>query len=156
MRRALLCLSVLGGVMAVCHTPCACGQQVVSTAPALVSYRPTSVGAHILGPYLSPSVPESSLANSPRLHELIRNGKMQLSLQDALALAIDNNLDIVVARYDPPMAQTDLLRAKAGGQPEASMGLSNPPRSFPAPPAAAWEEAEVEGAREEPSEAAAQ
>ena len=81
---------------------------------------------------------------------------MQLSLQDALALAIDNNLDIVVARYDPPMAQTDLLRAKAGGQPEASMGLSNPPRSIPAPPAAAWEEAEVEGAREEPSEAAAQ
>ena len=65
MRCALLCLSVLGGVMAVCHTPCACGHHGRCRRNYLLSYRPTSVGALVLGSYLSPSVSESSLANSP-------------------------------------------------------------------------------------------
>lgn len=53
--------------------------------------------------------------NSPRVHELIRAGTMYLSLQDALALAIENNLDIELQRFTLPSADTELLRAKGGG-----------------------------------------
>ena len=53
--------------------------------------------------------------NSPRVHELIRAGNLYLSLQDALALAIENNLDIELQRYLLPLGDNELLRAKGGG-----------------------------------------
>src|SRR5215471_9792898 len=53
--------------------------------------------------------------NTPRLHDLIRAGNLYLSLQDALALAIENNLDIELQRYVLPVADTELQRAKGGG-----------------------------------------
>src|SRR5450631_1980608 len=53
--------------------------------------------------------------NSPRVHDLIRAGNIYLSLQDALALAIENNLDIELQRYLLPMGDTELLRDKGGG-----------------------------------------
>ncbi len=53
--------------------------------------------------------------NSPRVHELIRAGSLYLSLQEALALAIENNLDIELQRFTSPAANADLLRAKGGG-----------------------------------------
>src|SRR5690349_3540122 len=53
--------------------------------------------------------------NSPRVRELIRAGSLYLSLQDALALAIENNLDIELQRFTSPAAGADLLRAKGGG-----------------------------------------
>ena len=56
-----------------------------------------------------------SFANSARVHELIRAGNLYLSVSDALALAIENNLDIELQRYGLPAADTDLLRAKGGG-----------------------------------------
>ncbi len=56
-----------------------------------------------------------SFANSARVHDLIRAGNMYLSVSDALALAIENNLDIELERYGLPAADTDLLRAKGGG-----------------------------------------
>ena len=56
------------------------------------------------------------MANSPRLDQLVREGKLYLSLNDAIALAIENNLDIASARYGPMIADTDLLRAKSGAQ----------------------------------------
>lgn len=56
-----------------------------------------------------------SFDNSPRLHDLIRAGNVYLSLQDALAAAIENNLDIELQRYTLPMGDTELLRAKGGG-----------------------------------------
>jgi len=55
-----------------------------------------------------------SLANSGRLESLLRAGRLYLSLQDAIALALENNLDIELQRYVPRMAQTDLQRAYAG------------------------------------------
>jgi len=67
-----------------------------------------------LGIYKVRDIPEADLADSPRLDRLIRNGKLYLSLADALALALENNLDIAIARYSPLEAQADLLRAKAG------------------------------------------
>jgi outer membrane protein TolC len=66
-------------------------------------------------PYTVPSLPGPQLDNSPRLQDLIVGGKLTLTLDDAIALALENNLEIAVTRYDLPIAQTDLLRAKGGG-----------------------------------------
>ena len=52
--------------------------------------------------------------NSPRLPSLIHDGKLELSLADAMALTLENNLDVVIQRYVVPIAQTDILRAKSG------------------------------------------
>ncbi len=65
--------------------------------------------------YLPATVPEPDLSNSPRLDQLIRNGKLYLSLRDAIALALENNLDLAIARYTSSIADTDILRTKAGG-----------------------------------------
>ncbi len=61
------------------------------------------------------SGPPVSFENSPRVHELMRAGNLYLSLQDALALAIENNLDVEIQRYGPPAAAANLLRAQGGG-----------------------------------------
>src|SRR6202521_1760715 len=60
-------------------------------------------------------VPEPVLANSPRLDHLVREGKLYLSLKDAIDLALENNLDLAIARYNLPIANTDILRTQAGG-----------------------------------------
>ena len=59
--------------------------------------------------------PAAQFDNSPRVHELIRAGNLYLSLQDALALAIENNLDIELERYLLPQGDSELLRARGGG-----------------------------------------
>ena len=69
----------------------------------------------VLSPYTTPFVPAPRLDNSRRLQNLIVDGKLMLSVDDAIALALENNLEIAVARYNLPIAQTDLLRAKGGG-----------------------------------------
>jgi outer membrane protein TolC len=68
-----------------------------------------------ISPYTGDQVPEPVLTNSPRLDRLIRDGKLYLSLKDAIDLALENNLDLAIARYNLPIADTDLLRTKAGG-----------------------------------------
>ena len=68
-----------------------------------------------LSPYTPDQVPEPVLTNSPRLDRMIRDGKLYLSLKDAIYLALENNLDLAIARYNLPIADTDLLRTKAGG-----------------------------------------
>jgi outer membrane protein TolC len=65
--------------------------------------------------YRGQVVPPPSMANSVRLDTLIRDGKLYLSLRDAIDLALENNLDIVIARYNLPIAQMDILRTSAGG-----------------------------------------
>jgi len=67
-----------------------------------------------LAPYIGDQVPVPVLANSPRLDRLVRDGKLYLSLKDAIALALENNLDLAIARYNLPIADTDVLRTKAG------------------------------------------
>jgi len=59
-------------------------------------------------------IAEISFADSPRLEALMRAGVIYLSLRDAIALALENNLDIESVRYDPKLARADLLRAGAG------------------------------------------
>ncbi len=68
-----------------------------------------------LGPYKGDTVAEPVLTNSPRLDRLIRDGKLYISLKDAIDLALENNLDLAIARYNLPIADTDVLRTKAGG-----------------------------------------
>ena len=68
-----------------------------------------------LAAYTPSESPEPQLKNSPRLNQLIQDGKLYLSLQDAIRLALENNLDIAIARYNLPIADTDVLRTKAGG-----------------------------------------
>ncbi len=71
---------------------------------------------NIINLFKVPNIPEIDLANSARLDQLIYDGKLYLSLQDAIALAIENNLDIEFARYGPKLADTDILRAQSGQQ----------------------------------------
>jgi outer membrane protein TolC len=66
-------------------------------------------------PYLAPSIPSISLANSGRLAGLIRAGNLYLTAQDAIALALENNIDIAVARYTPFDLTWRVERAEAGG-----------------------------------------
>ena len=68
-----------------------------------------------LSPYTADHVPEPVLTNSPRLDRLVRDGKLYLSLKDAIDLALENNLDLAIARYNLPIADADLLRTRAGG-----------------------------------------
>jgi outer membrane protein TolC len=89
----------------------AMAQAQVHTPPALQmpqSHNPFS-------PYMAEQVAEPVLTNSPRLDRLIRDGKLYLSMKDAIDLALENNLDLAIARYNLPIADTDLLRTKAGG-----------------------------------------
>ena len=66
-------------------------------------------------PYLAADVPPARLSNSPRLQDLIRAGTLYLTVQDAIALVLENNIDIEVARYSPISAAWQLERAQAGG-----------------------------------------
>ena len=69
---------------------------------------------NVLAPYKSRTVAEPNLTNSVRLNGLVQNGNIMLSLDDAMALALENNLDLVIARYNLPIADTDILRTKSG------------------------------------------
>jgi outer membrane protein TolC len=66
-------------------------------------------------PYRDRQMEAINLSNSGRAEMLIRDGKIYLSLKDAIALALENNLDIEIQRYGPRLADADLLRAEAGG-----------------------------------------
>ena len=69
-----------------------------------------------LAPYIPSTAPDLNMSNSPRLESIIRDGKIYLSLNDAIAVAIENNLDLAYFRYNFPIAQTDILRTKSGAQ----------------------------------------
>jgi len=67
-----------------------------------------------LAPYEPQHVPAPYLSNTSRIDQLLQNGKLMLSIDDAIALALENNLDIAIARYTLNIADTDILRAKSG------------------------------------------
>ena len=69
---------------------------------------------NLLAPYEGRTLRSPRLDNSPRINQLIREGKLMLSLNDAIALALENNLDLAIARYNLDIADTDILRTKAG------------------------------------------
>lgn len=69
---------------------------------------------NLFAPYAGHQVPEPDFSNSPRIQDLMEAGKVRLSLSDAIALALENNLDLAIARYNLSVADTDVLRAKSG------------------------------------------
>jgi outer membrane protein len=91
----------------------------VSQAPAQAQEQPVTVqAAHVpasIRPYMAPTVAPIRLQNSSRLDDLIRAGNLYLTVADALALAIENNLNLEISRYGPLLADSAAERAKAGG-----------------------------------------
>src|SRR3984957_5909021 len=84
------------------------------TLPVMTFSKPVSHFPNPVGPYLPRHVGEPNLSNTARIDQLMRNGKLYLSLDDSIALALENNLDIAIARYNLNIADTDVLRAQAG------------------------------------------
>src|ERR1700751_1875167 len=82
--------------------------------PVLNSAQPVSHFPNPIGPYTPRHLAPPNLANTARIDQLMHDGKLYLSLKDAIALALENNLDIAIARYNLNIADTDVLRAKAG------------------------------------------
>jgi len=76
----------------------------------------------LLKPYQQIHIDEPVITNSPRLQQFIHDGKLALSLQDAVELALENSLDIGVQRYYPWIADASILKAKAGGSGYATPG----------------------------------
>jgi outer membrane protein len=82
--------------------------------PVLNYSKPVSHFPNPIGPYKPRHLGEPNLANTARIDSLMRDGKLYLSLNDAVALALENNLDIAIARFNLNIADTDMMRAKAG------------------------------------------
>ena len=85
---------------------------------ALMQENYTAPKSHIwnfVAPYTPRYVPPPDFGNSTRIDQTMRDGKMYLSLSDAITLALENNLDLAIARYNLPISDTDILRAKGGG-----------------------------------------
>jgi outer membrane protein TolC len=73
--------------------------------------------ANPIGTFTPTTIPKASFANSVRLTDLVKDGKIYLSLSDAIALALENNYDIAIARYNLDIADTDILRTRTGASP---------------------------------------
>ncbi len=84
--------------------------------------KPQSHFPNPLGPYTPRHVAPPNLANTPRIDQLMQDGKLYISMNDAVALALENNLDIAIARYNLNIADTDVWRAKAGS---STLGVNN-------------------------------
>ncbi len=69
---------------------------------------------NIFAPYTEAHIPEPELTNTPRINQLVENGKLMLSLEDAISLGLENNLALAVERYVPWLDEANLLYAKSG------------------------------------------
>jgi len=88
--------------------------QPTGPLPVLNYSQPVSHFPNPIGPYTARHLAEPNLANTARIDSLMHDGKLYLSLDDAVALALENNLDIAIARFNLNIADTDVLRARAG------------------------------------------
>jgi outer membrane protein len=79
---------------------------------------------NLLNPYKPIQVAPLGLSNSPRIDQLIHDNKLEISLQDAVELALENSMDIAVARYNPWFADTDVMATEAGAQPFGISGAA--------------------------------
>jgi outer membrane protein TolC len=131
---SLCCVSILASTV-----PPAFGQSPQSTAPNAPAAQNAAAPAAASEPktstvtvpfdlflkrslnpfdaYRGKSVPPTNMANSVRLNSFIRDGKIYLTLRDAIDLALEDNLDMVIARYNLPIAQLDVMRGAAGAFP---------------------------------------
>jgi outer membrane protein len=76
--------------------------------------KPKRPFPNVIAPYTAHHVPPPELSNTPRIQQLMRDGKIYLSMDDAVALALENNLDIAIARYNLNVADTEVLRSLGG------------------------------------------
>lgn len=103
--RTVMCLFLVGAV----------ALPLPAQSPRLTDYSRGNLPVpNPLAPYTPPRVPAPDLRNSARLESLLHEGKLTLTLQDAIFLAIENNLDIASARYDPSTAEASVLAARGG------------------------------------------
>ena len=87
---------------------------VAQTLPENV--KPASHFPNPLAPYVARQVAEPTFGNTSRIQSLLKDGKIMLSLSDAITLALENNLDLAIARYNLPIAETDVVRANSGAE----------------------------------------
>src|SRR5579863_3908958 len=104
----------------VCKSRLSAGLALLLGAGPAMAAPPQVAGSDTNAPHLglprgSAHVRPANLENSTRIRDLIRAGNLYLSLSDALALAIENNLDIELQRFSIPAADSDVLRARGGG-----------------------------------------
>jgi len=76
--------------------------------------KPNAWFPTIFAPYMPMKVAKPEVINTPRIEQLIQNGKLNLSLEDAISLGLENNLAIAVERYVPWLDEASLLLAKSG------------------------------------------
>ncbi len=106
--------------------------QVTAARNDVRGLRPDFLG--FLGPFRRPTVPQFLPGDQTRLTRLVRDGRLYLSLEDALALALENNLDVEAERYDLTIASTDLTRARGGGSLRGiDYGITEPPAGVGGP-----------------------
>lgn len=110
MRKSLL-------VLLLCESLITAQQQSPTTLGSVQNNAasPGTAHADYVGPYSKPTAPALNMGSADRARPLIRDGKLYLSLYDALSLAIENNLDVEVERYNLSIAGTERLRASGGG-----------------------------------------
>jgi outer membrane protein len=94
---------------------------VTQPVPLLNYTKPASHFPNPIAPYTPRHLDAPNLSNTARIDQLMHEGKLYLSLNDAIALALENNLDIAIARYNLNIADTDILRARAGA---ATLGVN--------------------------------
>ena len=122
-----VCLAILTGIVPVTPafaqqegqpTPAAQAQPQAPVRTIQMSNEEYSFGKRwfpdILAPYTPTPVPEPILTNGPRIDQMIKDGKLTISLQDAIDLALQNNLDISIQRYIPWLAEANILRTRSG------------------------------------------
>ena len=90
-------------------------QTPVPPAPVSVPFDQLKRSFNPFDAYRGKTVPPPNMANTPVLNSLVRDGKLYLSLRDSIDLALEDNLDMVIARYNLPIARMDVLRTSAGG-----------------------------------------
>ncbi len=112
--------------------PSAPSAQMQATQPAPSKSQPFDVQEYAhpqshfpnpVGPYKPRHVEPPNLANTPRIDQLLHDGKIYISINDAVALALENNLDIAIARYNLNIADTNVWRAKSGAN--TILGVNN-------------------------------
>src|SRR5262249_37522572 len=113
---------VYGQAQAPAPAPAPAPQQTPSSEPA----RPLKISIgpdytqprpyfpHVFLPYSGMHLDAPQFTNSPRIEQLIQNGQLRISMQDAIEIALQNNADLAVQRYNSWLAETDILRAKGG------------------------------------------
>jgi outer membrane protein TolC len=125
-----------------CFCLCVCVLKAQDPAPAAPPTFPASNGfqqdflnsigkgssewPRIWKPYVEQPIPRVVMENSPRLRTLIHDGKLELSMADALTLMLENDLDIVIQRYVITFAETDILRTKSGQAARGFTGALSP------------------------------